>query len=432
MTGKVEVIMRRVLGWALVLALVPASAAAYPLDGYPNSGIARVEGFRIAQKNSKGKVLPPGADLTTDKIVLSLQHRPDFQIPAPDPGLEQQLRDELGADANGYGVAVLDLSDPERPAYAEINPNASMNAGSVGKVLVALGLFQTLADIEPDPKKRRDILRDTVVTTDEFIRTDTHEVPIFQIGGKKVTRGPIAEGEQLTLYTLLDHMMSPSSNAAASTIGREAVLMKHFGSAYPRPYEESRAYLNGASKGQLSRELRAVLQEPVGRNGLSGGRLRQGSLFTREAKKRLPGGSSFATARSLMEFLVAMEKGELVDPWSSKEMKKLLYLTDRRIRYASSPALRDAAVYFKSGSLYKCRPERGHVCEKYHGNVWNFLASIALVEEPERNPPLRYAVVVLSNVLRKNAAEAHQHLGTRIQQIMEQRHPLRAAAAPAS
>lgn len=420
--------MNEMIVWiatVLAAAILPDGAGAYPLDGYPNSGIARVEGFRIAQKNSGGRVLPPGADLTTDKIVLSLQHRPDFQIPPNDPQLEAMLRDELGRDVGGYGVALLDLSDPERPRYAEVNPDAAMNAGSVGKILVALGMFQTLADIEPDIKKRREVLKETVVVTDEFIRTDTHEVPVFQIGGKKVSRQPLVEGERLTLYTLLDHMMSPSSNAAASTIGREAVLMKHFGSSYPRSYEESRAYLNSASKGQLGAELKAVLQEPVGRNGLNRGKLRQGSLFTREGKKRLPGTSSYATARSLMEFLVQMEKGQLVDPWSSKEIKKLLYLTDRRIRYAASPALRNAAVYFKSGSLYKCRPERGHVCEKYHGNVWNFLASIALVEEPERNPPLRYAVVILSNVLRKNSAEAHQHLATRIQRIMEQLHPLK-------
>ena len=422
---------RGAAGVAVALAVIaglPPGAEAYPLDGYPNTGITRVEGFRLAQRNSGGKVLPPGGDLTTDQIGLSLQHRPDFEIPPEDPELSARLRGELGADVGGYGIALLDLSDPKHPRYGAVNPDATFNVGSVGKILVALGMFQMLEDIEPDFKKRRDILKETVVVTDEFIRNDSHEVPIFQIGGKKVTRRPIVEGEKLSLYTLLDHMMSPSSNAAASTLGREAVLMKHFGASYPRSYEESRAYLSSASKGQLASELKAVLQEPVGRNGLDRGKLRQGSLFTREGKKRLPGTSSYATARSLLEFLVAMEKGELVDPWSSKEMKKLLYLTDRRIRFASSPALRNSAVYFKSGSLYKCRPERGHVCEKYHGNVWNFLASIALVEEPERNPPLRYAVVVLSNVLRKNSAEEHQRLGTRIQHMMEQLHPAKAGS----
>jgi len=417
---------------ALGLALLPCAVSAYPLDGYPNTGITRIEGFRMAQRNSGGKVLPPGANLTTDKIVLSLQHRPDFQIPPPDPALSDMIRAELGADAGGYGVALLDLSDPDRPRYGEVNPDAMMNPGSVGKILVALGLFQSLADIEPDIRKRRDLLKETVVVADEFIRTDSHEVPVFHIGGKKVTRQPLQEGDRLSLYTFLDHMMSPSSNAAASVIAREAVLMQEFGAAYPKSYEESRAYLNSAGGGKLGRQLSAVLQEPVGRNGLNRGKLRQGSLFPREGKKRLPGTSSYASARALLEYLVQMEKGQLVDPWSSKEIKKLLYLTDRRIRYASAPELRDSAVYFKSGSLYKCRPERGHVCEKYHGNVWNFLASVALIEEPERNPPLRYMVVVLSNVLRKNSADAHQSLGGRIQQMMEHLHPLKQTAGGAS
>lgn len=413
---------------ATAALLLPCVAVGYPLDGYPNTGITRVEGFRIAQKNSGGKVLPPGANLTTDEIVLSLQYLPDFQIPPADPAFNRMLREAVGSDVGGYGIALLDISDPNHPRYGEVNPNAMMNAGSVGKILVALGFFQTLADIEPDVTKRRDLLREHVVVADEFIRTDSHDVPVFEIGGKKVTRRPLQEGEQLTLYTFLDHMMSPSSNAAASVLGREAVLMQEFGKSYPRSYEEGRAYLNSASKGRLGGQLKAVLQEPVGRNGLNRGRLRQGSLFTKEGKKRLPGASSYASARSLMEYLVAMEKGQLVDPWSSKEIKKLLYVTDRRVRYASAPELRDSAVYFKSGSLYRCRPERGHVCEKYHGNVWNYLASVAVVEEPERNPPLRYMVVILSNVLRKNAAEEHKRLGTRIQEFMEQLHPEKSVA----
>ena len=90
--------------------------------------------------------------------------------------------------------------------------------------------------------------------------------------------------------------------------------------------------------------------------------------------------------------------------------KKLLYLTQARIRYASSPALRDSAVFYKSGSLYKCRPERGFVCEDYRGNVWNFMNSIAIVESFRRSPRLRYIAVVNSNVLRKNAVEEHREL----------------------
>ena len=68
-----------------------------------------------------------------------------------------------------------------------------------------------------------------------------------------------------------------------------------------------------------------------------------------------------------MQYLLKMEQGILVDEWSSRALKRLIYMTERRIRYASSPALRDAALYFKSGSLYSCQPEEGFKCGKYKG-----------------------------------------------------------------
>jgi len=39
-------------------------------------------------------------------------------------------------------------------------------------------------------------------------------------------------------------------------------------------------------------------------------------------------------------------------------------MTQRRIRYASHPALYSYAVYFKSGSLYSCQPEPDFVCKQ--------------------------------------------------------------------
>ena len=77
-------------------------------------------------------------------------------------------------------------------------------------------------------------------------------------------------------------------------------------------------------------------------NGLDLNYFRQGSFFTRYGKQRIPTGyNSYGTARSLMEYALRMEQGRLVDEFSSREIKRLLYLTERRIRYASSPALRD-------------------------------------------------------------------------------------------
>jgi hypothetical protein len=37
-------------------------------------------------------------------------------------------------------------------------------------------------------------------------------------------------------------------------------------------------------------------------------------------------------------------------------------------------------VFFKSGSLYSCKPEDGFVCEKYMGDVRNMMNSVAVVE----------------------------------------------------
>jgi hypothetical protein len=49
--------------------------------------------------------------------------------------------------------------------------------------------------------------------------------------------------------------------------------------------------------------------------------------------------------------------------------------------------------------------------------------SMVVVESIDRDPPLRYAVVVLSNVLRKNSSEVHQELAFRIHRTIESFHP---------
>ncbi len=124
------------------------------------------------------------------------------------------------------------------------------------------------------------------------------------------------------------------------------------------------------------------------------------------------GGNSYATARTLMEFVLKMEEGKLVDEWSSRQIKRLLYMTERRIRYASSPELKNAAVYFKSGSWYKCKEEEGFKCGAYRGNVRNFMNSVAIIEQEIDGVKLHYIAIVISNVLRKNSAVEHQTLGT--------------------
>jgi hypothetical protein len=153
--------------------------------------------------------------------------------------------------------------------------------------------------------------------------------------------------------------------------------------------------------------------------------MRQGSFFTREGKRQVNGGgNSYATANQLLKLLVKMEQGELVDEFSSRQLKRLLYMTERRIRYASSPALANSAVYYKSGSLYKCKEEVGFKCGPYRGNVRNYMNSVAIVESPPEEGNLYYMVIVISNILRKNSAVEHQTLGTRIHRMLQEDHPV--------
>lgn len=420
---------RRVGATVLALALA-GQVAAYPLDAAKETGIARLEAFRRAQKVNK--VFPRGVELTSQQVGLRLLDQPGFRIPPADPEFTRELVDLLGADAGGYGVALLDLSDPKRPAYAGYHADHTFQPGSVGKILTALGLLYALSEAFPDVEDRKRVLRETQVLADEFIRKDEHEVPFWREGERRVTRRPIEEGDSANLWTYLDWMISNSSNAAASVVQREAILIDRYGSDYPPDPEEADDYLGRASPAELSRRVNSTLHASVRASGLDAGRLRQGGFFTKEGKRRAPSPGSYATPRALLDFVVTMEKGQLLDRFTSLEMKRLLYLTDNRVRYAASPALTNAAIYFKSGSLYRCRPEAGYFCEKYHGNLWNFMNSVAIVEMPDRNPPLAYVAVVMSNVLRKNSADEHRDLATLIHAMMEARHPLAKTAAPAS
>ena len=415
--------MRLCIKSIVLLALISWSAVgwSYPLDGYPYTGIIRLEGFRLAQQGKvRGIKIPTGARLNSDQVDLRLRDRLEFTIPAIDPDFTEAVQAYLGDDADNYAAAVLDLSDPNHLKYAEHNGTQRSNVGSVGKLLVALGVFQALADIYPDDiEQRLTILRSTLVTADQFIQKDHHKVPLWDLDAPKISYRPIQVGDQASFWTYLDWMLSASSNAAASTVIKELMLLVHFRNEYPTGAEQAQNFFKQTPKKELTALLVRALQDPISRNGLDLEQLRQGSLFTWKGKQLVPGTTSYASPRELMRFMVKLEQGNLVDAFSSREIKRLIYMTQGRIRYASSPALSNAAVYFKSGSLYKCQAEPNFKCGKYQGNVVNRLASLAIVENPASGRRHYYMVVVMSNVLRKNSAVAHQTLATRIHRLIE-------------
>jgi hypothetical protein len=426
-------VLHRVLLLVLMLWL-PGAGNTYPLDGYAESGIRRVEGARLAVEGViTGTKQPPGALKPLADVDLRLLEHRDLDLPAPDPAFTAQVVRLLGDEANRYGVAVLDLSDPAQPRYAEHRGEVRQNVGSVGKLVVALAIFQGLADLWPDDTgKRTQVLRSTVVTADSFIHTDHHKVRLFDVADRKLDKRPLREGDQGTLWEYLDWMLSASSNAAAAMCMREAMLLHHYGKDYPPPQAEIERFFNETPKQELTGLFVSTFFEPVTRNGLDLELLRQGSFFTNTGKRRVPGGgSSYGTARELMKYLLRMEQGRLVDVYSSREIKRLLYMTEWRIRYASSPALRNSAVYFKSGSLYQCKQEPDFKCGKYKGNVRNYMNSVAIVETDSGGWQLDYMVTLISNVLRKNSAVEHQTLATRIHRLIEKEHPVQVAAPAA-
>ena len=143
-------------------------------------------------------------------------------------------------------------------------------------------------------------------------------------------------------------------------------------------------------------------------------------MFTSEATKIVPRmGGSIGTPIGLMKWLLALERGDLFDYESSLEMKRLIYMTDRRIRYAKATALDSAAVCFKSGSLYSFLPNTPR--RKYAGTRYNYMNSVAIVEQPGGTA---YLVAMESNVKGKNSAYDHYILATRIDRMLRERRML--------
>lgn len=405
--------------------LLPLPGLSWPIDGYPDTGIRRLEEQRLITAGElKGSGQPPGGRWPTEAVDIRLLDRPDMELPSVDPGLAGEIRALLGEQAEHYGIAVLDISDPNEPAYAEYRGDYRQNVGSVGKMIAALGFFQGLADAYPeDIAAREKLMRETMITADRFSHSDHHTIRLFDVPSRTLVRRPMQDGDTGNLWEYLDWTLSVSSNSAAAMIMRDTMLLRHFGGEYPIPEAQITPFIDGLKGSERTRLFQQAFWEPVSANGMSLDQIRQGSFFTREGKNLVAGGGlSYATARSLMQLLLQMEKGQLVDEWSSRAFKRLLYMTERRIRYASAPALRNAAVYFKSGSLYSCKPEEGFTCGKYKGNRINYMNSVAIVEQEIGGKRLHYIVTLISNVLRENSAVAHQTLGTQIHGLIKQRH----------
>jgi len=405
----------------LLLALAPLDG--YPLDGAARTGIRRLAGYRLVHEGKiKGALkLPPGALLPGDQVVLRLmgaRESLDITPQTPrDPYLQAGIEKIFASRDPSYAVALADISDPQRPMYASLRGEQKLVPGSVGKLLVATGLFDALARAHPSIPAREKVLKETVVAADNFIFRDGKTVPFYREGDAAVLNRRLELGDKFNLWEWIDHMLSQSSNAAGSVVWKQALLLREFGPRYPAPPTEEAAFFRSTPKPELSRRSLQALEGPLAAAGLDTSRLRLGTFFTRNASAVIPGAASYASPNELLRWLLRMEQGRLVDAWSSLELKRLIYFVRPRYRYASSPALNRAAVFFKSGSLFECAPEAGFACAAYKGNRLNLMHSVAVVESGRKV----YLVAIMSNVLKLNSAVEHQTLAGEIEKVMQGR-----------
>lgn len=399
---------------------VPVTAFSYPTDAGKRTEIRRLDWQRdIDAGRRKGSKNAPGGRLSSEQIVLRMTAKgADFDLTPMTPkdqtlqaGLEQILE---RAAWSRYNVAILDISDPARPRFAGVNEAAPQTPGSVAKVLVAAAILRSLRErFGDDVAAREAFLKQTDVPADGWLMPNSHEVPVIR--GDAASVRSVRHGDTFTLWEWMDHAMSPSSNAAATLVWREAVFMDLLGKAYP-PAARNDALFKTWSRKEFTEATFAAVDRPLQEAGLVAETARLRTYFTKGAGKYIHSSNSRMTPLGILQWMVRVEQGRMVDRWSSLELKRLLYLTRRRVRYVHAKALAPHAVFFKSGSLYECKKEPGYVCGKYRGNVVNVLNSLVGVETADGKH--QYLVAVMSNELRKNAATDHARLAAEVHRLV--------------
>lgn len=396
---------------------------AYPIDGYLLTGIRRLLYLQLVEDGDlKGKKLIPGAKKSINDIKINLHGTPNYsslnQLSEVDPVLQKEINKLFPHLDQKYSIALLDITPGKPIRYAERKPNNQYQPGSVGKLAVITGLFCQLENIYPyDFQNRIELLKTKMVKAGQWAIRDDHTVPVYDVENSKRTKRQVKTSDVFSLYEWVDHMMSVSNNGAAAVVWREVILMSVFGENYPNlTFEEAEKYFKSTKKSELSEIAISVVNDPLRSIGIGHDEFRLGTMFTRGATSYIPRkGGSTGTTIGLMKWMVALERGDINDAASSLEIKRLMYMTDRRIRYASSPALTSAGVYFKSGSLYKCDRSTAPDCGKYKGNVYNYMNSVAIIEHPDSTT---YLVALMSNVLNKNSAYDHLALASSIDKVV--------------
>ena len=398
--------------------------AFYPIDGYERTGIKRLKRLeKTLDSTITEYYLKKGSFKSYKEITLWLCEQEDSvpEIMTIDQEFQKEMM-QLFPSRAGYGITVLDMTDPDNMRYAEMNEDRGFQPGSVGKIVVATAFFNEIKKLCPeDMSVRTRLMKEKVVRSGNWGLYDHHTIPIYNVEKDSYVKRTVVASDEFTLYEWLDHMLSVSNNGAASIVWREALLMNIFGDKYfGLTQEEADKYFETADRGELTDRAINLVNQPLRDLGITHDEWRLGSFFTNGADKYVSSkGGSIGTPKGLMKYFIKLEKGEVIDRLTSLEIKRLLYMTDRRIRYGASPRLDEASIYFKSGSLYSCDESKSTPCGKYAGNRYNYMNSVCIVEHPDGT---NYIVCLESNVLSKNSAGAHLYLASAIDKAIRARY----------
>jgi hypothetical protein len=400
--------------------------AFYPIDGYNKTGIKRLKRLeKTLDSTITEYYLRKGSFKKYDEINLWMCEKtiPVDSIMTVDKEFQQEML-RLFPSRSGYGITVLDMTDIDHMRYAAMNENSGFQPGSVGKIVVATAFFTELRNLCPgDFNVRTELMKNKVVKSGRWGLYDHHTIPIYNIEKDSFIKRTVIATDEFTLYEWVDHMLSVSNNGAASIVWREALLMRIFGDKYfTLTQDEADAYLEKANRSELTNIAIDLVNQPLRDLGITQDEWRLGSFFTNGPDKYVGSkGGSIATPKGLMKYFINLEQGLVIDQESSLEIKRLLYMTDRRIRYGASPQLNDAALYFKSGSLYSNNKALGTPYGEYKGNVYNYMNSVCIVEHPNGT---NYIVCLESNVLSTNSAGAHMYLASAIDKQIRKKYEL--------
>lgn len=407
----------------LFIIIACLSANAYPIDGYKYTGINRLAyQYKVYQDSTIDSKLKDGAFLMLEDIQLNLLTK-NLKWPEENDMMRKSIDRIFDRLEPEYSLSIMDITDPNNITYASRKDHVGYQPGSVGKLAIAIAIFNELERIYGDNWDMiRAVLCTKTVKAGPWAVPNHHTVPFYDIQKDKYYSRHIVEKDEFTLYEWLDHMCSKSSNAAASILMREAILMHTLDVYYDcASYEEMDAVFESTDKDILSDLSEEIMNCPLREIGIDEDEWRLGGFFTRGAERYVPRqGGSIGSTKGMMKYMFALEQGKVVNKRSSLELKRLMYLTDRRIRYAGSRSIAKDAVYFKSGSLYSFKDEPGFIKKKYAGNRFNYMNSVAIIEKQD-TLNRKYMVALMSNVLRKNSVNEHYGLAAQMDKLIANR-----------